>query len=109
MAVEIITGEDATFTVQLKNSAGSSFDMSTASEVLAVLHDEKNAISAEVACADSGGADWSTSLVEVVFSDTETAAFTGTGGAYVEIQTTVSGTKTRYRTSGVIVKQGFID
>jgi len=92
----------------LKDANSATFDMSAATSVIAVLHDDLNTMSSEVTCSDTGGADWSTSLVEVVFTDTETSAFTSTGDAYVEIQVVIAGVKTRYRTSGVTVSTGFI-
>jgi len=77
--IVLTTNYDFAQLFQLWNTSGttkSKFDMSNATKVSGALIDpnDNEVMLAETNQADSGNADWSTSLVEIVFSNTLTTA-----------------------------------
>lgn len=92
----LVTGDDVALLVTLKKN-GQTFNMSTASEVKAAVisTDKANTYIGPVIQADSGGADWTNSLVEVLFNSTETN-ITEYGNALLEIQVIDNAKKTTF-------------
>lgn len=97
--VQIVTGKDQIVTVQLKRKgvddiAAQPFVIDPGATVRAVLvsTDHKTKYGQVIACSSStAGADWSTSLVAIEFTGTDTAAFTDFGRKLIEIEVTESG------------------
>ena len=89
----ITTGVDYAGLVQLQTTRGLAYTGASGGTVTACLVDKKTASTINgntVAQADSGNATWAAGIIEVVFSDTDTAAL-GTGTYYLQINVTESG------------------
>ena len=89
----IIKGEDKTI-VALVN-IGDSRDISTATEVTAVLKDRSRTNTTEngdtIVCTDTGDADWRAGKVAVPYTALQTASLYGGSGFELELKITIDG------------------
>ena len=88
MITQIVTGDDAVFTAQLKKDDSTfSIDAGATVKAMLVSLDRTTSYSAVVTLSSSTtGSDWVHSLVIVVFSAAETTAITNLGSALLEVQ-----------------------
>lgn len=93
MSDTIIRGEDKTI-IALVN-IGDSRDISTATEVTAVLKDRSRSNTTEngdtITCVDSGDADWRAGKVSVPYTTAQTAALDTGCGYELELKITIGG------------------
>lgn len=115
--IVLTTNYDFAQRFQLKLN-GVTFDMSGAGTVEAALIDpaDNAIILAAVAQTDTGNADWSTSIVEVVFTEANTAAIqTALLAKYAQVETELileirveQATSKPWRYRPIAIEQGFI-
>jgi hypothetical protein len=108
--ITLVTGDDVTLLQTLKKDAAT-FDMSAATDVKSVLlaASTREPLFDPVAQIEAGGADWSASLVEHVFPAATTALITYTGPAILETQVTLSGKKSTWFSTNLVIVAGTIE
>jgi len=108
--IVIVTGDDVVLLQTLRKD-GATFDMSAATAVQSVLlaAATREPLIAPQEQLAAGGADWSVSLVEHLFSAAVTAAITYTGSAILETQVLLDGRKSTWFSTNLVIVAGTID